>query len=135
MQRRRRHRPASLSQVVQVYLPARFPPQRTRGVGAGCRCSGARKTAFAIQELLAGRWATSTGDGTTRVPGEPGVRLRCYLDLRQGPTHRPSPPSSLRARACRWPRPTCWSRPPARAGPSPRSSSTPSAARSATPPR
>ncbi|MEU1035474.1 DUF6207 family protein [Streptomyces mirabilis] len=20
----------------------------------------------------------------TRVPGEPGVRLRCYLDLRQG---------------------------------------------------
>ncbi|MFJ1964047.1 DUF6207 family protein [Streptomyces massasporeus] len=42
------------------------------------------QTAFAIQELLAGRWATATADRTTRVPGEPGVRLRCYLDVRQG---------------------------------------------------
>ncbi|MFH9008996.1 DUF6207 family protein [Streptomyces afghaniensis] len=40
-------------------------------------------TAFAIQEALAGRWATATADATTRVPGEPGVRLRCYLDVRQ----------------------------------------------------
>jgi hypothetical protein len=41
------------------------------------------QTAFVIQELLAGRWATATTDRTTRVPGEPGVRLRCYLDVRQ----------------------------------------------------
>ncbi|MGW5136193.1 DUF6207 family protein [Streptomyces sp. NPDC004135] len=41
------------------------------------------QTALAIQELLAGRWATATADQTTRVPGEPGVRLRCYLDVRQ----------------------------------------------------
>ncbi|MFJ8469582.1 DUF6207 family protein [Streptomyces swartbergensis] len=41
------------------------------------------QTAFAIQQLLAGRWATASADGTTRVPGEPGVRLRCYLDVRQ----------------------------------------------------
>ncbi|MFH9016121.1 DUF6207 family protein [Streptomyces sp. NPDC017943] len=41
------------------------------------------RTAFAVQELLAGRWATATADRTTRVPGEPGVRLRCYLDVRQ----------------------------------------------------
>ncbi|MFG2807052.1 DUF6207 family protein [Streptomyces massasporeus] len=41
------------------------------------------QTAFLIQELLAGRWATATADRTTQVPGEPGVRLRCYLDVRQ----------------------------------------------------
>lgn len=43
------------------------------------------QTAFAIQKLLAGRWATATADRTTRVPGEPGVRLRCYLDVRREP--------------------------------------------------
>jgi hypothetical protein len=41
------------------------------------------QTAFAIQEALAGRWATATADGTTRSPGEPDMRLRCYLDVRQ----------------------------------------------------
>ncbi|WP_217236444.1 DUF6207 family protein [Streptomyces sp. AC555_RSS877] len=41
------------------------------------------KTALAVQELLATRWATATADRTTRVAGEPGVRLRCYLDVRQ----------------------------------------------------
>lgn len=41
------------------------------------------QTAFALQEVLAARWATATADRTTRVPGEPGVRLRCYLDVRQ----------------------------------------------------
>ncbi|QIY94014.1 DUF6207 family protein [Streptomyces sp. S1D4-11] len=41
------------------------------------------QTAFALQEVLATRWATATADRTTRVPGEPGVRLRRYLDLRQ----------------------------------------------------
>ncbi|WP_435876797.1 DUF6207 family protein [Streptomyces achromogenes] len=33
--------------------------------------------------MLAGRWATTTAEHTTRDPGQPGVRLRCYLDLRQ----------------------------------------------------
>ncbi|MFJ5212280.1 DUF6207 family protein [Streptomyces nigra] len=41
------------------------------------------QTAFAVQALLAGRWATAPADRTARVPGEPGVRLRCYLDVRQ----------------------------------------------------
>ncbi|MGA5711342.1 DUF6207 family protein [Streptomyces cellulosae] len=41
------------------------------------------QTAFAIQELLATRWATALADRTVREPDEPGVRLRCYLDLRQ----------------------------------------------------
>jgi hypothetical protein len=39
--------------------------------------------ALAVQELLATRRATATADRTTREPGEPGVRLRCYLDVRQ----------------------------------------------------
>ncbi|MGW7259532.1 DUF6207 family protein [Streptomyces sp. NPDC054834] len=53
-------------------------------------------TAFAFQVALAERWATATDDRTTRTPGEPGVRLRCYLDLRQelpavvGPTTKPT---------------------------------------------
>ncbi|WP_239149736.1 DUF6207 family protein [Streptomyces sp. SID12501] len=41
------------------------------------------QTAFAVQELLAARWATATADRTTRDPGQPGVRLRCHLDVRQ----------------------------------------------------
>ncbi|POX57843.1 hypothetical protein C3492_41235 [Streptomyces sp. Ru62] len=41
------------------------------------------ETAFALQELLAGRWATTTADTTTPAPGEPGVRLHCYLDVRR----------------------------------------------------
>jgi hypothetical protein len=40
-------------------------------------------TALAFQQLLAARWATATAEHTTRNPGQPGVRLRCYLDLRQ----------------------------------------------------
>lgn len=40
-------------------------------------------TALAFQQLLADRWATSPALHTTRDPGEPGVRLRCYLDQRQ----------------------------------------------------
>ncbi|MFH9736029.1 DUF6207 family protein [Streptomyces sp. NPDC017260] len=40
-------------------------------------------TVLAFQTALADRWATATADRTTRVPGESGVRLRCYLDLRQ----------------------------------------------------
>ncbi|MCX4428337.1 DUF6207 family protein [Streptomyces mirabilis] len=33
--------------------------------------------------MLADRWATATAEYTTCDAGEPGVRLRCYLDLRQ----------------------------------------------------
>ncbi|GGQ88444.1 DUF6207 family protein [Streptomyces althioticus] len=43
------------------------------------------ETAFAIQEMLATRYAVAAADRTTHEPGEPGVRLRCYLDLRQQP--------------------------------------------------
>lgn len=40
-------------------------------------------TALALQKALAAQWATATADRVTRDPGQPGVRLRCYLDLRQ----------------------------------------------------
>ncbi|MFJ2008398.1 DUF6207 family protein [Streptomyces chartreusis] len=43
-------------------------------------------TAFAVQELLARRCTVAQADRTTRDPDEPGVRLRCFLDLRQAPT-------------------------------------------------
>ncbi|MFJ3365725.1 DUF6207 family protein [Streptomyces anthocyanicus] len=41
------------------------------------------ETAFAFHTALAARWATTSVERTTRDPGQPGVRLRCYLDLRQ----------------------------------------------------
>ncbi|MER7694932.1 DUF6207 family protein [Streptomyces sp. NPDC097610] len=55
------------------------------------------QTALAVQELLSERWATSTADRTTRDPGQPGVRLRCYLDVRQelSPPHRTSVPGEV----------------------------------------
>ncbi|MET8219598.1 DUF6207 family protein [Streptomyces hirsutus] len=37
----------------------------------------------ALRAALAGCWATATTDRTTKVPGQPGVRQRCCLDLRQ----------------------------------------------------
>lgn len=40
------------------------------------------ETAFAVQELLAARCGIAPADRTTLGPGEPGVRLRCFLDLR-----------------------------------------------------
>ncbi|GAA2919473.1 MULTISPECIES: DUF6207 family protein [Streptomyces] len=43
------------------------------------------ETALAVQELLAARCVIAPADRTTREPGEPGVRLRCYLDLRHEP--------------------------------------------------
>nr|WP_306959397.1 DUF6207 family protein [Streptomyces afghaniensis] len=43
------------------------------------------ETALAVQELLAARCAIAPADRTTRDPGEPGVRLRCFLDLREEP--------------------------------------------------
>ncbi|MFI5800727.1 DUF6207 family protein [Streptomyces sp. NPDC051677] len=51
-------------------------------------------TALAFQRLLADRWATSTAERATHDVGQPGVRLRCYLDLRQ-----PITPSTERADA------------------------------------
>ncbi|WP_432101304.1 DUF6207 family protein [Streptomyces sp. WAC 04229] len=45
------------------------------------------ETAFGVQELLATRWAIAPADRTTHEPGEPGVRLRCFLDLRQPSGH------------------------------------------------
>ncbi|MCX5055068.1 DUF6207 family protein [Streptomyces sp. NBC_00474] len=42
-------------------------------------------TAFAVQQLLAARCAIAPADRTVREPGEPGVRLRCFLDLREAP--------------------------------------------------
>ncbi|MFG2358326.1 DUF6207 family protein [Streptomyces sp. NPDC048521] len=41
------------------------------------------ETALAFQDAIAARWATATAKDTTREPGQPGVRLRCCLDLRQ----------------------------------------------------
>lgn len=40
-------------------------------------------TALALQEALAAQWATATADRVTHEPGASGVRLRCYLDMRQ----------------------------------------------------
>ncbi|MFC9634355.1 DUF6207 family protein [Streptomyces mirabilis] len=42
-------------------------------------------TAFAIQDLLTERCAAAPADRTTRDPGEPGVRLRFFVDLRERP--------------------------------------------------
>jgi hypothetical protein len=42
-------------------------------------------TAFAVQDLLAKHCAIAPADRTIREPGEPGVRLRMFLDLRQQP--------------------------------------------------
>ncbi len=53
------------------------------------------ETAFAFHTELAARWATTSVERTTRDPGQPGVRLRCYLDLRQ-PLNAPGQASTLR---------------------------------------
>ncbi|WP_449352105.1 DUF6207 family protein [Streptomyces shaanxiensis] len=42
-------------------------------------------TAFAVQNLLAVHCAIASANRTVREPGEPGVRLRLSLDLRQEP--------------------------------------------------
>ncbi|MDX3131399.1 DUF6207 family protein [Streptomyces europaeiscabiei] len=41
------------------------------------------ETAFTIQKLLAARCAAAPADRTTREPGEPGVRLRFFLNLHE----------------------------------------------------
>ncbi|MFH8470607.1 DUF6207 family protein [Streptomyces sp. NPDC017991] len=43
------------------------------------------QTAFAIQNLLAAHCAIAPADRTVKTPGEPGVRLRCFVDLHQEP--------------------------------------------------
>ncbi|MFC8393571.1 MULTISPECIES: DUF6207 family protein [unclassified Streptomyces] len=43
------------------------------------------QTAFAFQEALASLWATTAVERAIRDVGQPGVRLRCYLDMRQAP--------------------------------------------------
>ncbi|MFJ8546673.1 DUF6207 family protein [Streptomyces sp. NPDC093586] len=52
------------------------------------------ETAFTFHAALAARWATTSVERTTRDAGQPGVRLRCYLDLRQ-PTGTPGPRNGL----------------------------------------
>ncbi|MFE9446505.1 DUF6207 family protein [Streptomyces sp. NPDC006602] len=47
--------------------------------------AAADASAFAVHELLAARCAIAPADRTTPKAGEPGVRLRCFLDLRQKP--------------------------------------------------
>ncbi|MFI2433206.1 DUF6207 family protein [Streptomyces sp. NPDC018693] len=59
------------------------------------------ETAFAIQELIAARCAAAPADRTTREPGEPGVRLRCFLDLRQAPDVARRRPGVRRVVRCR----------------------------------
>ncbi|WP_109036400.1 DUF6207 family protein [Streptomyces rubrogriseus] len=41
------------------------------------------RTGFAVQELLATGCAVAPVDRATHEPGDPGVRLRCFLELRQ----------------------------------------------------
>lgn len=41
------------------------------------------QTAFAFQAALSSMWAATSVERTIRDPGQPGVRLRCYLDMRQ----------------------------------------------------
>ncbi|MER5859161.1 DUF6207 family protein [Streptomyces sp. NPDC059688] len=41
------------------------------------------RTAFAFQAVLASLWAVTAVERASRGPGQAGVRLRCYLDMRQ----------------------------------------------------
>ncbi|WP_328884787.1 DUF6207 family protein [Streptomyces sp. NBC_00299] len=62
---------------------------------------GRRLSAHSVGQLLADGWATATAERTTRGAGEPGVRLRCYLDLRQplSPVARDEAPPLVSAAA------------------------------------
>ncbi|MFI5681769.1 DUF6207 family protein [Streptomyces cellulosae] len=40
-------------------------------------------TVFAFQDAIARTWGTATADRASRDVGQPGVRLRLYVDLRQ----------------------------------------------------
>ncbi|MER7679087.1 DUF6207 family protein [Streptomyces sp. NPDC096934] len=47
-------------------------------------------SAFAFQTILArSRWAATPVEHTTLDPAQPGVRLRCYVDMRQRLRPRP----------------------------------------------
>ncbi|MFD6286356.1 DUF6207 family protein [Streptomyces sp. NPDC060205] len=50
-------------------------------------------TVYAFQDAIARTWA-ATVDRTTRTPGQPGVRVRMYVDLRQ-PLTQASPEQML----------------------------------------
>ncbi|MDQ1041963.1 DUF6207 family protein [Streptomyces sp. V4I2] len=52
---------------------------------------------FAFQETIARTWGTSIADRTTRDVGQPGVRLRLYVDLRQVLAQTSSPERVLAA--------------------------------------
>ncbi|PKW05460.1 MULTISPECIES: DUF6207 family protein [unclassified Streptomyces] len=41
------------------------------------------RTAFAFHAALASMWAITAVERASRGPGQVGVRLRCYLDMRQ----------------------------------------------------
>ncbi|WP_324609011.1 DUF6207 family protein [Streptomyces sp. NRRL F-5650] len=58
---------------------------RIGGQEAGRGRSRDDATVLAVQELLAARCATAPADRTAAEPGAPGVRLCCFLDLRQEP--------------------------------------------------
>ncbi|MCC9152757.1 DUF6207 family protein [Streptomyces parvulus] len=49
-------------------------------------------TAFTFHAVLASLWAATSVERTFRPAGQPGVRLRCYLDIRQGPASDRRPP-------------------------------------------
>ncbi|MFI9379350.1 DUF6207 family protein [Streptomyces parvulus] len=49
-------------------------------------------TAFTFHAVLASLWAATSVERTFRSAGQPGVRLRCYLDIRQGPASDRRPP-------------------------------------------
>nr|WP_279634676.1 DUF6207 family protein [Streptomyces carpinensis] len=46
------------------------------------------QTAFTFQAALASMWAATSAERTTREPGQPHVRRRCFLDMRRHPTAR-----------------------------------------------
>ncbi|MFF9863260.1 DUF6207 family protein [Streptomyces tendae] len=54
------------------------------------------ETAFAFHTALAARWAATSVERTTRDAAQPGVRLRCYLDLRQPLNAPPGQAPTLR---------------------------------------
>jgi hypothetical protein len=45
-------------------------------------------TVFAFQNAIAQQQATAAAERTTRKPGEPGVRLPCFVDLGSAACHR-----------------------------------------------
>ncbi|MFI0813194.1 DUF6207 family protein [Streptomyces echinatus] len=40
-----------------------------------------KQTAVAFHTALAATWVTTAVERTSRDPGKPGVRLRCFLDM------------------------------------------------------